>query len=663
MKGSKTLLSIDNDDNDTKNNFNCKYENNNNKNMTNHEELVGGCCVCSDDQGFSNNALVYCDGKGCTVACHTACYGIVSIPDGDWYCRRCEVGAIQAPCRLCPLIEGAMKRTSDGNWAHVICALYIPEVSFGNDETMEPIILSKIPSIRYGQPCSICIKNGRSKSDAIKGACCECRVKNCSQLFHVTCAQQAGLLYEDVRKNNCQYPIYCEYHRPKFSKFIRQVPAFQYQSSERNHNSQNKGNPSELSDFVNTTRTHTNHSLSSETQEKLNNETSQNLLKVTSKINHSDNLEFNRQERASFSSPRQNPSITDTRDLTIVNLKSSNANSDQQSLTSICTTISSNINNILSSKETFTPKIKIEVNNDDYQIIEKDKLNKAVQFHKKRHYSNEDGPRPVGRPPSKKPHLSQLKHSNHSIALEKNLKSIESQTKNDQANIDLYSHQSLNNSSLTLKTLEQHLFPPQTLEEFLEQEWELTSDFLLQQNMPRDVSSLLSCLYQFKSENASLKKKFDELKHRRDSLRVINANLRRKLSETIAINDTLNESSDLPINNQQIYKKSTSPTVENKHQLNKIISSNMDFISNNSTHSSSFSYEPMHPYVMHKNEPLPLTHGLSLELLSQILTTSSPQLFAPTWNISNFGYANFPGANSISVSDESIMRSYPSFQQ
>ncbi|CAF4899411.1 unnamed protein product [Rotaria sp. Silwood1] len=71
----------------------------------------------------------------------------------------------------------------------------------------------------------------------------------------------------------------------------------------------------------------------------------------------------------------------------------------------------------------------------------------------------------------------------------------------------------------------------------------------------------------------------------------------------------------------------------------------------------------MHPYVMHKNEPLPLTHGLSLELLSQILTTSSPQLFAPTWNISNFGYANFPGANSISLSDESIMRSYPSFQQ
>lgn len=80
------------------------------------EELVGGCCVCSDDQGFANNALVYCDGKGCTVACHTgiysnrtfaipsehccflACYGIVSIPDGDWYCGRCEAKNIRAVC-------------------------------------------------------------------------------------------------------------------------------------------------------------------------------------------------------------------------------------------------------------------------------------------------------------------------------------------------------------------------------------------------------------------------------------------------------------------------------------------------------------------------------------------------------------------------------------
>ena len=110
-----------------------------------------------------------------------------------------------------------MKRTSDGGWAHVVCALYIPEVSFGDNATMEPIILSKIPATRYGEECSICVQNGRSKTIATSGACCRCTVKNCSQVFHVTCAQTNGLLCEDVRKNNCQYPIYCEQHRPKFS--------------------------------------------------------------------------------------------------------------------------------------------------------------------------------------------------------------------------------------------------------------------------------------------------------------------------------------------------------------------------------------------------------------------------------------------------------------
>jgi len=113
------------------------------------------------------------------------------------------------------------------------------------------------------------------------------------------------------------------------------------------------------------------------------------------------------------------------------------------------------------------------------------------------------------------------------------------------ARIDFYPRrplQSQTSSSSTTTDQQQRTFPPQTLEEFLEQEWESTSDFLLQQTMPHDVSALLSCLYQFKSENASLQKKFDELKHRRDSLRVTNANLRRKLSEILPINDTISPS-------------------------------------------------------------------------------------------------------------------------
>ncbi len=37
---------------------------------TNMKEMIGGCCVCSDERGWAENPLVYCDGHGCNVAVH-----------------------------------------------------------------------------------------------------------------------------------------------------------------------------------------------------------------------------------------------------------------------------------------------------------------------------------------------------------------------------------------------------------------------------------------------------------------------------------------------------------------------------------------------------------------------------------------------------------------
>lgn len=34
------------------------------------KEMIGGCCVCSDERGWDENPLVYCDGHGCNVAVH-----------------------------------------------------------------------------------------------------------------------------------------------------------------------------------------------------------------------------------------------------------------------------------------------------------------------------------------------------------------------------------------------------------------------------------------------------------------------------------------------------------------------------------------------------------------------------------------------------------------
>ncbi|XP_015979943.1 protein AF-10 isoform X7 [Rousettus aegyptiacus] len=182
------------------------------------KEMIGGCCVCSDERGWAENPLVYCDGHGCSVAVHQACYGIVQVPTGPWFCRKCESQerAARVRCELCPHKDGALKRTDNGGWAHVVCALYIPEVQFANVSTMEPIVLQSVPHDRYNKTCYICDEQGR-ESKAATGACMTCNKHGCRQAFHVTCAQFAGLLCEEEGNgaDNVQYCGYCKYH---FSK-------------------------------------------------------------------------------------------------------------------------------------------------------------------------------------------------------------------------------------------------------------------------------------------------------------------------------------------------------------------------------------------------------------------------------------------------------------
>ncbi|KAF7239669.1 Protein AF-17 [Varanus komodoensis] len=179
------------------------------------KEMVGGCCVCSDERGWAENPLVYCDGHGCNVAVHQACYGIVQVPTGPWFCRKCESQerAARVRCELCPHKDGALKRTDNGGWAHVVCALYIPEVQFANVLTMEPIVLQYVPHDRFNKTCYICEEQGR-ESKAASGACMTCNRHGCRQAFHVTCAQMAGLLCEEevLEVDNVKYCGYCKYH-------------------------------------------------------------------------------------------------------------------------------------------------------------------------------------------------------------------------------------------------------------------------------------------------------------------------------------------------------------------------------------------------------------------------------------------------------------------
>ncbi|KAJ3040011.1 putative PHD type zinc finger protein with BAH domain-containing protein [Rhizophlyctis rosea] len=155
------------------------------------------CAVCREFYQYEGNPLVWC--SGCWMRVHKDCYGVQSAevgqkPHQTFRCERCK--NIEKPessliykCVLCPTTdaprETPLKRTVGNNWVHVSCAIWMPEVRFGNVQTLDGVeCIGLIDRKRWSQMCTICQTPG--------GACVTCAERNCNVAFHVSCGLNAG---------------------------------------------------------------------------------------------------------------------------------------------------------------------------------------------------------------------------------------------------------------------------------------------------------------------------------------------------------------------------------------------------------------------------------------------------------------------------------------
>ncbi|KAK6511109.1 nuA3 HAT complex component nto1 [Arthrobotrys musiformis] len=76
--------------------------------------------------------------------------------------------------------------TDSSLWSHLLCAVWIPEITISNMVYMEPVEgVELVPKSRWKLHCYICKQR--------MGACIQCSNKSCYLAFHVTCARKAKL--------------------------------------------------------------------------------------------------------------------------------------------------------------------------------------------------------------------------------------------------------------------------------------------------------------------------------------------------------------------------------------------------------------------------------------------------------------------------------------
>ena len=162
------------------------------------------------------------------MAVHQTCYDVLTIPDDEWYCDPCAAakkraegataGAATKPkppkCGLCHQKKGALKKTSCGNWAHLTCILWIPELYFSQD--LQPGSLANLDRGRASYSCEFCSLGGGVRL---------CEMPNCNSGTHISCGKNAQLRFEEYDEDGTyQGWIFCSLHsRDQFAAQRAQV--------------------------------------------------------------------------------------------------------------------------------------------------------------------------------------------------------------------------------------------------------------------------------------------------------------------------------------------------------------------------------------------------------------------------------------------------------
>lgn len=210
------------------------------------------CAVCLGDISVEDDEIVECD--CCSVSVHEGCYGITdsdsimstgsSSSTEPWFCDACRAGQKEPICELCPNTGGIFKETDVGKWVHLVCALYIPGVAFGNVEKLTPVTLFEMPYSRWGaKSCVLCDDERISRT----GVCITCDAGMCKTSFHVTCAQREGLLSEASMEEIADpFFAYCKLHadkmivRSKKSNWLALQSRFKTQAASEVHDPKEK---------------------------------------------------------------------------------------------------------------------------------------------------------------------------------------------------------------------------------------------------------------------------------------------------------------------------------------------------------------------------------------------------------------------------------------